>query len=258
MSTRYRSQLGAFGGGVVRPLILFIGMVGTATILGLATIVAFALHDAEMATTGALTSVATKHLRTDVSIAETPISLKSGATQIIGLKVQNPPGFSPASAIHGPEISIEIDVSRSTPGLIYATKINIRRPQVLLEINEGQANLIRLMQTLDAYDANHSHDQDIRLIVEEIILEEGELSVVIDKFGDSTITVPLPDSRLEYLGLEMGIEDEGGTPKLVVESLTAFMIKITERATRRIDIAAIASERGIPTPSLDFKTLLAQ
>lgn len=258
MCTRYRSQLGAFWGDVVRPLILFIGMVGTATILGLAVTVAFALHDAEMVTTDALTGIATKHLRTDVSIAGTPISLKSGATQIIGLKVQNPPGFSSSSAINGPEISIEIDVSRSTPNLIYATKINIRRPQVLLEINEGQANLIRLMQALGASDATQSDDQDIRLIVEEIILEEGELSVVIDKFGDSTITVPLPDSRLKDQGLETGIEDRGADPKLVVESLTAFMIKITERATRRIDIAAIASERGVPTSSLDFKTLLAQ
>lgn len=222
-------------------------------ILAVATTVAYALYDANKATSAALTNIATKHLRTDVSIAETPISFKSGTTQIIGLRIQNPPGFSMSSAIHSPEISIEIDASRSTNKLIYAKKISIRRPQVLLEITEGQTNLTRLMQALAAAIDTPTDDQNVRLLVEEIIVEEGELSVVVDQLGEAAIRVPLPDSLLKNIG----IEDEGAAPKLVLESLTAFIIKITERATRRIDIAAIANERGVSAPALDFKLLLA-
>lgn len=222
-------------------------------ILTVATTVAYALYDANQATTAALTNITTKHLRSDVSIAETPISFKSGATQIIGLRIQNPAGFSSSSAIHGPEISIEIDTARSTNHLIVARKILIRQPHVLLEITEGQTNLTRLMHALTAAIAPPTEDQNIRLTIEEVIIDGGELSVVIDQLGEAAIRVPLPDSSLKNIG----IEDEGAAPKLVIESLTAFIIKITERATRRIDIAAIANERGLPTPALDFKKLLA-
>lgn len=222
-------------------------------ILAVTTAVVYALYDANKATSAALASIATKHLRTDVSIAETPISFKSGATQIIGLRIQNPPGFSTSSAIHSPEINIELDAARSNNHLIYAKKIIIRRPHVLLEIAEDQTNLMRLMQALAVAIDTPTEDRNIRLIVEEVIVEEGELSVVIDKLGEAAIRVPLPDSLLKNIG----IEDEGTTPKLLLESLTAFIIKITERATRRIDIAATANERGVPIPALDFKLLLA-
>ena len=228
-------------------------MLGMAAIFAVAMMVAYALHDVNKATSAALASITAKHLRTDVSIAETPISFKSGATQIIGLRIQNPAGFSASTAIHGPEISIEIDATRSTNHLIYAKKINIRRPQIFLEITEGQANLSRLMQALAATNEMPADNQNIRLIVEKVIVEEGELSVVIDKLGASPIRVPLPDSLLKNIG----IEDNGAAPRLVLESLAAFIIKITERATRRIDITAIADERGVTTPALDFKLLLA-
>ena len=222
-------------------------------ILAVTTTVAYALYDANKATSATLANITAKHLRTDVSIAETPISFKSGATQIIGLRIQNPPGFSTSSAIHSPEISVEIDAARSTNHLIYAKKINIRQPQVLLEITEDQTNLTRLVQALAATIDTHADHQNVRLIVEEVFVEEGELSVVVDKLGETAIRVPLPDSLLKNIG----IEDEGATPQLVLQSLTAFIIKITERATRRIDIATIANERGVPTPALDFKVLLA-
>jgi len=237
----------------VRPLILFIGILGMIAILAVTTTVAYALYDASKATSTALASITAKHLRTEVSIVETPVSFKSGATQIIGLRIQNPPGFSTSTAIHSPEIRVAIDVSRSTNDLIYAKKIHIQRPQVLLEIIEGQNNLTRLMQALAAAIDTTTNDQNIRLIVEEVIVEEGELSVVIDQLGEAAIRVPLPDSLLKNIG----IEDEGAAPQLVLQSLTAFIIKITERATRRIDITAIANERGVPTPVLDFRMLLA-
>lgn len=239
----------------MRLVILTIGIAATVGIFALLATVTYALNNTGTITAQTLSAFSSKQFRTAVSIAEAPTSLKSGATQIIGLEVANPPGFSNSAIIHGPAINVEIDVLQSTPNKIVIRKVTIQRPDVLLEINEGQANLKRLKQALEAsyVDANSDH-QEFKMVVAEVLIEDGTLSVLIDSMGDAPITTPLPDSRLTGIG----VEEDGISRELFLDKLTAFIIKVAERATRRIDIAAIASERGVPSPDINFKSLLAE
>lgn len=240
---------------MVRPIILTIGVLGTAAITALLIVVSYALHDAEAVTASKLETITAKLFRTNVSVFETPISFKSGKTQIIGLKVENPTGFSNEVAIHGPEIIVQIDTPRSTPDKIYVEKITIQRPTVLLEIRDGQTNLTRLIYALKAAgDMDSVKDAEVRLVVHEVLIENGELSVLVDVLGESPIKTPLPDSRIT----DIGVAENGISPEVFLDSLTAFIIKATERATRRINVAKVASERNIPKPEIDFKSLLAE
>lgn len=239
----------------MRLVIMTIGIAGTAAIFALLATVTFALNDASTVTAKTLQSFASKQFRTEVSIAEAPTSLKSGITQIINLKVANPTGFSNSTAIDGAAITVQINVQQSTPTKIVLRKITLQRPEVFLEIKDGQANLARIMQAIEAAHSDTSiAGQEFKMIVAEVLLEEGKLSVLIDSLGEVPITTPLPDSRLTNIG----VEEDGISPTSFLNQLTAFIIKSTERATRRIDITAIASERGVPAPEIDFKTLLAQ
>ncbi|MDA8637342.1 hypothetical protein N9L49_01855 [Rhodospirillales bacterium] len=238
----------------MRLVILTIGLAGTAAIVALLATITYALHDADTVTADTLVSFTAKQLRTEVSVGETPISLKSGTTQIIGLKIANPPGFSNANAIHGPEIIVDIDVSRSTPSTIFIRKMTIQRPDVLLEINEGQANLVRLMQALKAAPLDMADEQELNVMAAEIWLVEGQLSILIDSLGDTPVETPLPDTRLK----DIGVAENGISSAAFLDTLTTLIIKSSERATRRIDIAAIASERGVPIPDIDFKSLLTE
>lgn len=239
----------------MRLMLLSIGIAGTAAIFSLLATVTFALHDVELTTADTLASFTAKQLRTEVSIANAPISLKSGTTQIIDLKIANPPGFSNASAIHGPEIIVDIDVQRSSPSKIFIRKMTIRRPDVLLEINEGQANLVRLMQALKASSPDTTiEEQKFGVVATEIWLVEGRLSVLIDSLGDSPVKILLPDTRL----IDIGVTENGISSAAFLDILTTLIIKSSERATRRIDVAAIASERGVPLPNINFKSLLTE
>ena len=239
----------------MRLVLLTIGIIGTAAIFSLLATVTYALHDAEKLTADTLASFTAKQLRTEVSIAEAPISLKSGTTQIIGLKIANPPGFSNLNAIHGPEIIVDIDVSRSSPNTIFIRKMTIQRPDILLEITDGQANLVRLMQALKAASLDTTlENQKFEVIAAEIWLVDGQLSILIDSLGDVPVETVLPDSRLT----DIGVSENGISSAAFLDVLTSFIIKSSERATRRIDIAAIASERDVPTPDIDFKFLLTE
>lgn len=239
----------------MRLVILSIGVAATVAIFALLAIVTYALHDADRVTAESLTSFSSKHLRSQVTVAETRISLKSGATQVIGLEVSNPPGFSNTNAIHGAEITVDIDVSRSSPNLVFIRKITVRNPNLLLEIRDGQANLMRLMQALKAAPPNiNAKQQELDVIVAETLIEDGQLSVLIDSLGEFPINTSLPDARLT----DIGVAEDGISPAAFLEILTTFIIKSTERATRRIDIAAIATERGVPDPDIDLKSLLIE
>ena len=239
----------------MRHLILAIGFIGTAAIIGLLGTISYTLYDADDVATINLTTSAAKLFRTDVAIAEVPISLKTGAGQIIGFKVQNPTGFSAETAIHTPTILFETNVSRSGPSTIFISKMTIERPRILLEIKDGQANLSRLMQALNAANANvGTEDQGLKIIVAEVLMENGTVSLSADTLGDPVIETPLPDSRIT----DIGVAENGIGTAALMDQLTSFVIKSTERATRRIDIATIALERGLSKPNFDLKTLLAE
>lgn len=239
----------------MRLVILTIGVAATVAIFALLATVTYALHDADRVTAESLTSFSSKHLRTQVSVAETRISLKSGATQVIDLEIANPPGFSNTNAIDGAEITVDIDVSRSSPDLIFIRKITVRNPNVLLEIRDGQVNLMRLMQALKAAPPSiTTEQQELDVIVAETLIEEGQVSLLIDSLGEFPINTSLPDARLTNIGVEEG----GISSAAFLDTLTSFIIKSTERATRRIDTAAIATERGVPDPDIDLKSLLSE
>ena len=241
---------------MVRPIILVIGVLSASAILGLLLLLSFTLHDAETLITTQLESISTKLLRTSVSVSETPISLKSGKTQVIGLKVQNPAGFSNGTAIHWPSVIVEVDTLNSTPRKIHISRIKIEHPAILLEIRNDQMNLSRLMQALRAAPTSDdiNNASEMQIAVQEVLIENGELSVLVDELGEFPIKTPLPDSRI----VDIGVSEEGVRPQVFLDSLTAFIIKATERATRRINVAKVASERNMQTPEIDFKSLLAE
>lgn len=239
----------------MRVVFMAIGVCGAAAIIGLLGLLSFTLHDIERVSADQLAASSSRHLKTDVSVAGMPISFKTGNGQIIGLRIGNPTGFSENSAIHAPEISVATNAAKSSKSLIYINKLAINRPTVLVEISDNAANLARLLQSVKASveTEDNPSGESIRYIVSEVLMEKGEVALMADVLGNENVTAPMPDSRITGLG-----QDENGISEAeLIGKLTAFITKSAERATRRIDIAAIASARDLPKPDLDLKTLLA-
>lgn len=239
----------------MRVVMMTLGVVSTAAIMAAAGVVMFVLVDASEVTASSVSTTTGRILKTDASIAETPVSLKSGDTQIIGLRIENPPGFSRTTAIHLPQVSATTDASKSGPNRIFIAKMVITQPEIRLEVRDGQANLSRFLRATNAGERSAADPlHGMTFSIGEILLEDGEVLLVADSLGDEPVSTPLPDSRMT----DIGTTEDGISASDLGAEIIAFIAKSTERASRRIDITAIANERGLPKPDLDLKTLLSE
>ena len=64
--------------------------------------------------------------------------------------------------------------------------------------------------------------------------------------------IPLPDSRVRNIGNDA----DGALPAEVVAEITNLVIVASERASRRIDLEALAAKTGATVPDLDLSVLL--
>lgn len=246
---------GTIVGQPMRVVFMAIGVCGAAAIIGLSGLVTFVLNDVDQKAADYMTGASSRILKTDVTVAELPISLKTGDGQVIGLRIANPAGFSETPALHAPEINVEINATSSNRSVLYIDKLTINRPEILVEIANTQANLSRLIQSTKAAAlAEVESGQQINFIISEILMEDGQVTLMADVLGNEAVRTPLPDSRIT----DIGADENGISETELINRLTAFIIKSAERATRRIDIAAVALDRDLPNPDLNLKTLLSE
>lgn len=241
----------------MRKAFLFSGLALTATIILIIGSVSYVLFNIDALIKDTLENTASRAFKVPVSVAEATISLKSGDGQVIGLRVENPPGFTAPEAMHFPLIGIKADTNRIADKAITLQKVVIDQPKVVLEIKDGRANLVRLRDSTKAW-VNRSENDDEeaatgqRLIIEEVILQNGTMTFRADFLDGGETEIPLPDSRVRNIGNDA----DGALPAEVVAEITNLVIVASERASRRIDLEALAAKTGATVPDLDLSVLL--
>ncbi|MEQ8321112.1 MAG: AsmA family protein [Rhodospirillales bacterium] len=243
----------------MRKAFLFSGLALTATIILIIGSVTYVLFNIDALIKDTIESTASKAFKVPVSVAEATISLKSGDGQIIGLRIENPPGFTAPDAMHLPLIEIKADTNRIADKAITLQKMVIDQPKIILEIKDGRANLIRLRDSTKAW-LNRSENDDEeaatgqRLIIDEVILQNGTMIFRADFLDGSETEIPLPDSRVRNIGNDA----DGALPAEIVAEITNLVIVASERASRRIDLEALAAKTGATVPDLDLSALLRE
>ncbi len=241
----------------MRKAFLFSGLAITATIILIIGSVSYVLFNIDALIKDTVENTASRAFKVPVSVAEATISLKSGDGQVIGLRVENPPGFTAPEAMHFPLIGIKADTNRIADKAITLQKVVIDQPKVVLEIKDGRVNLVRLRDSTKAW-VNRSENDDEeaatgqRLIIEEVILQNGTMTFRADFLDGGETEIPLPDSRVRNIGNDA----DGALPAEVVAEITNLVIVASERASRRIDLEALAAKTGATVPGLDLSILL--
>ncbi|MDA0997961.1 MAG: hypothetical protein O2944_07120 [Proteobacteria bacterium] len=183
---------------------------------------------------------------TDVTVAAVEMSLKTGDGQLIGVRIANPPGFSSAMVVTIPAVEIDVDTKHPTTDAVVLGKVHLRRPRVRLEIQSGKANLVTIRDSARALAASNSAGQGQRLIIEELLIIDGELSVTADFLGNRELNAKMPDLRLLDIGKAAG----GASPADVSSAIAGLLVKATERAVRRIDLKAAGAGNGMDLQKL--------
>lgn len=160
----------------------------------------------------------------EVTLDGVELDLVSGRGALRGLTVGNPEGFETPSAFELGAISIELDIGTIASDAIVIKKIVIDKPGVTYELSGDGNNIDAIRNNVDAYMAKHGlakgggeaekeQDEGPKLIIENLYVRDGTVSVSATILKGKSMTAPLPDIHLKDIGKEEG----GASPGEVVE-----------------------------------------
>ena len=159
---------------------------------------------------------------TSVHVDSVSISLRSGRGSIRGVRVANPPGYSPGDAFSLGEITLQIDVASLAGSPIAIDEVRIAAPAVKLEIDaRGRSNMETIQSNVERYtgsetpaaggDAPAAGDAPeaeagapTLFAVKKFIFEDGVVKTDARAIGGPAIEVELPALRLSNLGGSAG------------------------------------------------------
>lgn len=174
-----------------------LGLLALALVVGIAVFVTISKLDGIVV--AAVEKVGSETLRTPVTLESANISLSEGSGGLHGLRIQNPEGFSDASAFELAEVSVNLDLTSLRSEEIVIESVVIDGARVLFEEIGGKINLQELMPDgSGASDTEESADA-AKIVIQEFRFTNAQASLSSEKL-DTQLTVPIPDIVLRDIG----------------------------------------------------------
>ena len=175
----------------------------------------------------------------EVTLDEVEVEPTSGKGVLRGLTVGNPEGFETPSAFELGAISIDLDTGTITSDTVVVREIVIDKPSVTYELTGDGSNIDVIQKNVDAYMARHGlaqggeaqeePDGGPKLIVENLYVRDGTVSVSAAILKGESLTAPLPDIHLKDIGKDKGGASPGEVAERVMTSLSDGAAKAVGR-----------------------------
>ena len=177
-----------------------------------------------------------------VSLNEVDISPWSGKGTLAGLTVGNPKGYQTDSAFKLGVVSIDLDVGSVTEDTVIIHEIVIAGPQVTYEFGPGGSNIDVIRKNVESFLGGgkksdggssqpsgeaKSEEGGKKIIIENLIIRDGKISVSAALLKGKKLSVPLPSIHLKDIGKDKG----GASPGEVAEKI---MASVTDGATKAV------------------------
>ncbi len=178
-----------------------------------------------------------------VNLNDVDISPWSGKGKLTGLTVGNPKGHQTDSAFKLGVVSVDLDVGSVTDDTVIIHEIVIAGPQVTYELGPGGSNIDVIRKNVDSFlgvgkksdgggggqpsGAAKSEEGGTKIIIENLIIRDGKVSVSAALLKGKKLSVPLPSIHLKDIGKDKG----GASPGEVVEKI---MASVTDGATKAV------------------------
>ncbi len=187
--------------------------------------------------------------KTQVTLTGADVDLTSGKGTLKGFNMANPSGFKSDSAFKFGEVSVIVDTSTLNQDPIVIKEILINAPQVTYEIGEGGSNIDKIRENVEAFQKSTSSggggsdsggEEGPNLIIENLYLRNGKVTVMASQFMDNTLDADLPEVHLTDIGKEEG----GASPgEVASQTLDAVLGQVTS-LVGRIDLTSITDALG--------------
>jgi len=211
-----------------RGLVIGGGAIGVLIIV-IAGVITFLVSNLDSLIKEAVEKFGSEATRAEVKLNEVEISLTSGAGSLSGLKVGNPTGFKTPSAFEMRSISVKLNVDTVGQDPIVIKEIIISEPQVTYELVGTNSNIDAIQKNVDAYSkrfetggsAKKSKSEGPKLVIENIYIRGGKISVSAGFLEGKTLKASLPDIHLK----DVGKEEKGADPSQVIQEVIGSMTK---------------------------------
>jgi hypothetical protein len=160
----------------------------------------------------------------DVKLSSVHLAITTGEGSLSGFSVGNPKGFSSSNSVSVGSAEVVVDTSSiAGQGPIVIKSIKIDKPQVSYEItNDGTSNLQTIARNTQSYanamTAGHSAsstagnpvnqkataDQGRKLIIEDLVVSSGQVSVSQSMLKGKSLSAPLPVIHMTNIGKSTG------------------------------------------------------
>lgn len=179
--------------------------------------------------------VGPKVTRTSVALDEADISVTSGEGALRGLVIGNPAGYRTDAAFRLGEISVKVDIGSITGDTILVREIVIAAPDITYELGGAAGDNIRTNATNaqqfagggsgGAQPASGEDGAGKKLIIEDLWVRNGNISVSASALQGEKLTTGLPTIHLTDIGKDKGGATAGEVAGQVLAALNASIQK---------------------------------
>lgn len=168
-----------------------------------------------------------------VTLKSVKLSPTAGSGELNALAVKNPKGFSSNDAIMLGDIKVALDLASLQSNTIVVKDVTILQPAVLYEYAGVGGNLEAIQKNVQSYAAKFSGGKtepnksagdpgqsaskqpEKKVIIENLVIRDGKVSVTHQALQGRTLSVPLPTIQLKDIGKDKG----GATPAEVADKV---------------------------------------
>jgi len=226
------------GGGIILAIVIVVVAVGVYVFTNLDSIIKTAVEE-----------VGTEVTQTKVSLNEVEISLGEGSGALRGFSLANPQGYSDNNVMQFDEVAVALDLATVQSDPIVIKEIVIDGPQIVYEFGQGGSNIDTIKENVagsapsqdGGSDSSSGGGEGPKIVIENLILRNGQVSVTATELLGETIDAPLPDIHLK----DIGKEGNGATPgQVATEVLNTVLAQVTT-AVGAVDISKLTEQLNI-------------
>ncbi len=159
-----------------------------------------------------------------ITVGEVTLSLIDGRAGLRNLVIGNPEGFKSDHALSLGEVRIALDVMSLFADRIVIDEVTVVAPEITYELARGGSNIAALQKNAErtAADLGATGEEpgsETRLLIRELNITDGKVTLAAAMLGGKGLTVALPDIHKQNIGAG----DDGATPADAVKEIMALV-----------------------------------
>ena len=182
-------------------------------------------------------SQATASLNLQTTLNSASLSLFGGKLGLNDLQIANPPGFSNAKMLEVGDTNVGVSYGQLRSQPIHVNAITIDKPKLVIEQQNGTFNFRKAMEDMPKTDSAPSNSQPMKLIIDELKLNNPQ--VIVKGIGATDIPLTLPSIDLKDIGTGAGANNGAALKDVIGQVITAMAASASDSSALSAELKQV-------------------